>query len=37
LNRKITALVLMVERRKGRKQFCAFPARARFQTAWTLS
>src|SRR6266404_4442131 len=26
-----------VERRKGRKQFCAFSARARFITAWVKS
>jgi hypothetical protein len=29
LNRKRTALAVIVERRKGRKQFCAFSARAR--------
>jgi hypothetical protein len=34
LNRKRTALAVTVERRKGRKQFCAFSARARFHTAW---
>src|SRR5712671_4006466 len=31
LNRKRTALAVAVERGKGRKQFCAFSARARFQ------
>src|SRR6266404_7011741 len=36
LNKKITALSVTVERRKERKQFCAFSARARFHTAWTL-
>jgi hypothetical protein len=34
LNRKRTALAVTIERRKGRKQFCAFFARARFHTAW---
>src|SRR5713101_1370038 len=33
LNMKRTALA--VERGKGRKQFCAFSARARFHTGWT--
>jgi hypothetical protein len=37
LNNKRTALAVAVERRKERKQFCAFSARARFHTAWTLS
>jgi hypothetical protein len=36
LNRKRTALAVTVERRKGRKQFCAFFARARFHTAWAI-
>src|SRR5258705_7005545 len=31
LNRKRTTLAVAVERGKGRKQFCAFSARARFQ------
>src|ERR1700737_2219238 len=31
-----TALAVTLERRKGRKQFCAFFARARFHTAWVL-
>src|SRR5258705_865375 len=35
LNKKRTALAVTVERRKERKQFCAFSARARFHTAWT--
>ena len=35
LNKKRTALAVTVERRKERKQFCAFCARARFHTAWT--
>src|SRR5229473_1933365 len=30
---KRTALPVITERRKGRKQFCAFSARARFYTA----
>jgi hypothetical protein len=34
LNRKRTALAVTVEGRQGRKQFCAFSARARFHTAW---
>jgi hypothetical protein len=34
LNKKRTALAGTVERRKERKQFCAFSARARFHTAW---
>src|SRR5438874_3651641 len=34
LNKKRTALAVTVERRKERKQFCAFSARARFHTAW---
>src|SRR6478609_871563 len=34
LNRKRTALAVAVERGKGRKQFCAFFARARFHTGW---
>jgi hypothetical protein len=34
LNNKRTALAVAVERRKERKQFCAFSARARFHTAW---
>jgi hypothetical protein len=33
LNRKRTALAVAVEGGKGRKQFCAFSARARFHTA----
>jgi hypothetical protein len=33
-NKKRTALAGTVERRKERKQFCAFSARARFHTAW---
>jgi hypothetical protein len=32
LNKKRTALAGTVERRKERKQFCAFSARARFHT-----
>jgi hypothetical protein len=35
MNRKRTALAVAVERGKGRKQFCAFSARARFHTGWT--
>ncbi len=35
LNKKRTALAVTVERRKERKQFCAFSARAGFHTAWT--
>ena len=34
LNKKRTALAVVVEGGKGRKQFCAFSARARFHTAW---
>src|SRR6266849_10627282 len=34
-NNKRTVLAVAVERRKERKQFCAFSARARFHTAWT--
>ncbi len=34
-NNKRTALTVTVERRKERKQFCAFSARARFHTGWT--
>jgi hypothetical protein len=34
MNRKRTALAVAVERGKGRKQFCAFSARARFHTGW---
>jgi hypothetical protein len=37
LNNKRTALAVTVERRKERKQFCAFSARARFHTAWVKS
>src|SRR5712691_10210064 len=37
LNKKRTALAVTVERRKERKQFCAFSARARFHTAWVES
>src|SRR5258705_13777308 len=37
LNKKRTALAVTIERRKERKQFCAFSARARFHTAWTRS
>ena len=33
-NRKRAALAVTVELREGRKQFCAFSARARFHTAW---
>src|ERR1700681_5017311 len=34
LNNKRTALTVTVEIRKERKQFCAFSARGRFNTAW---
>src|SRR5258706_10289491 len=34
LNRKRTVLAVAVERGKGRKQFCAFSARACFHTGW---
>src|SRR5712691_8484886 len=34
LNKKRTALAVTIERRKQRKQFCAFSARARLHTAW---
>jgi hypothetical protein len=34
LNKKRTALAVTVEKRKERKQFCAFSAGARFHTAW---
>jgi hypothetical protein len=34
LNNKRTALAVTVERRKERKQFCAFSGRARFYTTW---
>src|SRR3977135_604294 len=37
LNKKRTALAVVVEGGKGRKQFCAFSARARFHTAWVIS
>jgi hypothetical protein len=37
LNRKRMALAVAVEGGQGRKQFCAFSARARFHTAWTRS
>jgi hypothetical protein len=37
LNKKRTALSVAVERRKERKQFCAFSARPRFHTTWTPS
>ena len=37
LNKKRTALAVVVEGGKGRKQFCAFSARARFHTAWVKS
>src|ERR1700737_2078181 len=37
LNRKRTALAVAVERGNGRKQFCAFFARARFHTGWVKS
>src|SRR5213593_1155651 len=37
LNKKRTALAVTIERRKERKQFCAFSARARFHTAWVKS
>src|SRR6266478_6869583 len=33
---KRTALPVITERRKVRKQFCAFSARARFYTAWVI-
>ncbi len=36
LNNKRTALAVTFERRKERKQFCAFSARARFHTAWVI-
>src|ERR1700740_607316 len=35
LNKKRSDLPVTVGRRKERKQFCAFSARARFHTAWT--
>jgi len=34
LNKKRTTLAGIVERRKERKQFCAFSTRGRFHTAW---
>jgi len=34
-NNKRTTLAVTVERRKERRQFCAFSARACFHTAWT--
>jgi hypothetical protein len=37
LNKKRAALPAAVERRKERKQFCAFSALARFHTAWVNS
>src|SRR5258708_35554615 len=37
LNNKRTALAVTAERRKERKQFCAFAARARFHTAGVRS
>jgi hypothetical protein len=36
-NKKRTALAGTIERRKERKQFCAFYACARFHTAWVKS
>jgi len=36
LNKKRTALAGTVERRKERKQFCAFSVRGRFHTAWVI-
>src|ERR1700688_4441215 len=36
-NKKRTALAGTLERRKERKQFCAFSARERFHTAWVIS
>src|SRR5882724_1324487 len=35
-NKKRTALAGTIERRKERKQFCAFSACARFHTAWVI-
>jgi hypothetical protein len=37
LNKKRTALAVAVERRKERKLFCAFSARARFHTASVIN
>ena len=37
LNKKRTTLAGIVERRKERKQFCAFAPHGRFHTAWTQS
>src|ERR1039458_8443226 len=34
MNKKRIALAITIERRKERKQFCAFSAHARFHTAW---
>jgi hypothetical protein len=36
-NNKRTALAVTVERRKERKQFCAFSTHSRFYTAWVKS
>src|ERR1700681_4630115 len=36
LNGKRTALAVTVKGGQGRKQFCAFSARARFHTAWVI-
>src|SRR5258708_10182775 len=36
-NKKRTALAGTIERRKERKQFCAFSACARFHTAWVTN
>src|SRR3982074_989239 len=36
LNKKRTALAVVVEGGKGRRQFCAFSARARFHAAWVI-
>src|ERR1700730_4298316 len=36
LNKKRRQLPVTVGRRKERKQFCAFTARARFHTAWVI-
>ena len=37
MNKKRIALAITIERRKERKQFCAFSAHARFHTAWVKS
>ena len=36
MNKKRIALAITIERRKERKQFCAFSAHARFHTAWVI-